>query len=458
MVTLTVTDNLGARTSDTARVDVLTPTLGPNVWSRHFGGTALLDNAIAHAVAVDGSGNAVVTGEFTGTVDFGGGRLTSAGDNDLFLVKYSSDGSHLWSKRFGGALTDRGYAVAVDSTGSVLVAGYFMGVVDFGGGPLSSSGNADIFVAKYSSAGVHVWSKRFGGTGHDFAYGLAVDGNDNLVMTGFFGWFGGPVDFGGGAMTSVGDSDVFVAKFNAAGAHLWSKRCGGTGADRAQGIAVDANGNVAITGYFSLTADFGGSPLTSAGARDIFVAEYSSAGAHLWSKRFGDTSDDIGASLAFDPSGRVVVTGDYYGSINFGGAALVSVGSGNMFLAMLSSTGGHVWSKRFGVGGNSAAGVTVDAAGNVIMTGTMVGAADFGGGPLWGNGSFDIFLAKFNNGGTHLWSKRFGDLSDDHGNGVATDPSGNVILTGDYFLSVDFGGGDLPSPGSADAFLVKFGP
>ncbi|HEV8198771.1 MAG TPA: nucleotide-binding protein, partial [Candidatus Polarisedimenticolia bacterium] len=233
---------------------------------------------------------------------------------------------------------------------------------------------------------------------------------------------------------------------------------GGSGADRGQAIAVDASGNVAITGYFSLTADFGAGPLTSAGAHDVFVAEYTSAGAPLWSKRFGDTSDDIGASLAFDRSGRVVVTGDYYGTIDFGGGALVSVGGGNMFLAMLSSTGAHVWSKRFGIGGNSAAGVTVDTAGNVIMTGTMVGAADFGGGPLWGNGSFDIFLAKFNNAGAHVWSKRFGDLSDDHGNGVASDPSGNVILTGDYFLSVDFGGGALPSPGSSDAFLVKFGP
>jgi hypothetical protein len=333
-----------------------------------------------------------------------------------------------------------------------------MGTVDFGGGPLTSAGNADIFVAKYSSAGVHQWSRRFGGTGHDFAYGIAVDGNDNFVMTGFFGWFGGPVDFGGGPLTSAGDSDVFVAKFNAAGAHLWSKGFGGTGSDRGQGIAVDANGNVAITGYFSLTANFGGSPLTSAGGHDVFVAEYTSAGTPLWSKRFGDTSDDTGASVAFDRSGRVVVTGDYDGTIDFGGGGLVSVGGGNMFLAMLSSTGGHVWSERFGIGGNSAAAVTVDGAGNVIMTGEIVGAADFGGGPLWGNGSADIFLAKFNNAGTHLWAHRYGDLYDDHGNGVASDLNGNVILVGDYSLSIDFGGGPLPSPGSSDACLAKFGP
>jgi hypothetical protein len=92
------------------------------------------------------------------------------------------------------------------------------------------------------------------------------------------------------------------------------------------------------------------------------------------------------------------------------------------------------------------------------MTGEIVGAADFGGGPLWGNGSADIFLAKFNNAGTYLWQKRFGDLYDDHGNGVASDLNGNVILAGDYSLSIDFGGGPLPSPGSSDACLAKFGP
>jgi chitodextrinase len=457
--TLTVTDNLGATDTDTAQVNVQVATLGAFAWSRDFGGPALSDAAISHGVAVDGSGNAVVTGEFTGTVGFGGGSLTSAGDVDIFVVKYSSAGVYAWSKRFGGTGTDRGYGVAVDSTGNVLVTGYFSGTVDFGGGPLTSAGNADIFVAKFTSAGAHVWSKRFGSTGHDFGYGIAVDRNSDLVVTGFFGWFGGPtVDFGGGALTSAGDTDVFLVKLSATGTHLWSKRMGGTGGDRGLGIAIDQSGNVAVTGTFTATASFGGASLTSRGLRDIFIAEYSSSGAHLWSKGFGDVSDDSGNSIAMDASGNVIATGNFYGTVDFGGGPLDDVGAGNMFLAKFTPTGAHIWSKRFGQGNNTALGVATDPTGNILLTGSIVSDTDFGGGYLSGNGSWDIFVAKLSASGAHLWSRRFGPLWDDHGNAVTTDSNGNIIVTGDFYESVDFGGGTLLSPGGYDTFLVRFGP
>ena len=457
--TLTVTDNLGATGTDTAQVNVQVATLGAFAWSRDFGGPALSDAAISYAVAVDGGGNAAVTGEFTGTVNFGGGSLTSAGDVDIFVVKYSSAGVYAWSKRLGGTGTDRAYGVAVDAAGNVLVTGYFSGTVDFGGGPLTSAGNADIFVAKFTSAGAHVWSKRFGSTGHDFGYGIAVDRNSDLVVTGFFGWFGGPtVDFGGGALTSAGDSDVFLAKFSSAGNHLWSKRMGGTGGDRGLGIAIDPSGNVAVTGTFSATASFGGGSLTSRGLRDIFIAEYSSSGAHLWSKGFGGVSDDYGNSIAMDASGNVIATGNFNGTVDFGGGPLDDVGAGNMFLAKFTPAGAHTWSKRLGIGGNTALGVATDPTGNILMTGSIVGAADFGGGPLWGNGSWDIFVAKLTAAGAHLWSKRYGPVWDDHGNAVTTDSNGNIIVTGDFYESVDFGGGALLSPGGYDTFLARFGP
>jgi hypothetical protein len=83
---------------------------------------------------------------------------------------------------------------------------------------------------------------------------------------------------------------------------------------------------------------------------------------------------------------------------------------------------------------------------------------DFGGGALAENGSYDIFAAKFSASGAHLWSKRFGVLYDDHGNAIVMDAGGNVIVVGDFFEGVDFGGGALQSPGGVDGFLVKFGP
>ena len=181
-------------------------------------------------------------------------------------------GNHLWSKRFGGTSFDFGTSVAVDSAGNVLVTGEFNGTADFGGGGLTSAGNTDIFVAKYDAAGNHLWSKRFGGTNYDYGYSVAVDSAGKVLVTGYFS---GTADFGGGGLTSAGQFDIFVAKYDAAANHLWSKRFGEAGSDAGNSVAVDSGGNVLVTGSFEDTVDFGGGGLTSAGFADIFVAKFS---------------------------------------------------------------------------------------------------------------------------------------------------------------------------------------
>jgi hypothetical protein len=150
--------------------------------------------------------------------------------------------------------------------------GYFNGSVDFGGGPLTSVlGSFDIFLAKFDSAGNHLWSKRFGGASNEYPTAVAVDGSGNAFLTGdIFG----SVDFGGGLLTSAGGQDIFLAKFDPAGNHLWSKRFGDTVGQLGKGIAVDGSGNAFLTGAFFGSVDFGGGPLTSAGLADIFLAKF----------------------------------------------------------------------------------------------------------------------------------------------------------------------------------------
>jgi hypothetical protein len=221
--------------------------------------------------------------------------------------------------------------VDVDGAGNVLLTGLFSGVVNFGGGTLMSAGFNDIFVAKYNSAGAHQWSKGLGGTGGDVGYAIGVDGSGNALVTGHFQ---GTVNFGGGDLTSLGQNDVFVAKYNSAGTHQWSQRLGDALGEIGYDIAVDEWGNALVTGYFQGTVDFGGGGLTSAGGFDIFVAKYNSAGAHRWSQRFGTTTADVGNSVAVDGSGNVLVTGVFRGTVDFGGAGLTSAGSDDIFLAM----------------------------------------------------------------------------------------------------------------------------
>lgn len=431
---------------------------GTQIWAKRLSGTGAFDNAYASGLALDGAGNVVVVGAFQNSVNFGGGTLTSAGGNDVFVVKYSASGAHLWSRRFGGVSDDYAEGVAVDGNGDVAVAGYFSGSADFGSGVLTSAGGTDAFVAKYTSSGAPSWSRRFGSTGTDRALTIGADGSNNLV---FAGYMVGSVDFGGGPLSSAGLADVFLVKYSPAGGHVWSKRFGGASSDVPLGIAVTGGGDIAVTGYFQGTANFGGMNQTSAGGNDIFAATYDANGRETWSEAWGNTGDDRGTAIAIDSQGSVIVTGSFTGDVDFGGGRILNTGGCDIFLAKYSSNGMHVWSRGFGTTGavgDAANAVAVDGSNNVLLTGSIVGSVDFGGGALASNGSYDVFIAKFRPDATHVWSKRYGALYDDHGWGIAADSTGNVLSAGDFYQSVNFGGGALVNEAGTDSYIVKLSP
>jgi hypothetical protein len=420
-----------------------------HLWSHRFGDTA---KDVGHAVAVDASGNVFIAGSFQGTADFGGGALVSAGLADVFLAKYDADGVHQWSKRFGNTGTDVGWALAVDASGHVVVVGNFVGTVDFGGGPVVSAGSVNAFAAKYDTNGLHVWSRRLGGSDNETAYAVTADVSGNIIVT---GEFIGSADFGGGPLVSAGWRDIFVVKYDANGAHQWSQRYGSDSADTGLAVAADATGSVFVAGEFQLTVDFGGGNLVAQGM-DIFVAKYDANGAHQWSQRFGDAVSSCLGMVA-DTSGSVVLTGFFADSADFGGGTLTTAGDVDIFLVKFDGNGTHQWSRRFG-GASYETGysVAVDATGNVFLTGDFRDTFNFGGGDLASAGLGDIFVAKYNASGVHEFSERFGDTGDDTGHGAAVDASGNVIVTGSFNGTVDFGGGALTSAGASDVFFAKY--
>jgi len=193
---------------------------GGFLWADRLGGNTGFDEGIG--VAVDGSGNVYATGYFQGTVDFDPGtgvsELTSAGTDDVFVVKLDTAGGLVWADRLGGTLSDRGAGVAVDGSGNVYATGRFMGTADFDPDPvdtvdLVSAGDTDVFVVKLDAAGGFLWADRLGGTLSDEVYGVAVDGSGNVHAT---GRFRGTADFDPGTgvseLTSAGETDGFVVK------------------------------------------------------------------------------------------------------------------------------------------------------------------------------------------------------------------------------------------------------
>jgi hypothetical protein len=203
------------------------------------------------------------------------------------------------------------------------------------------------------------------------------------------------VDFGGGALTSA-SQDGFVASFASAGAHRWSKRFGDIGQDAGAGVALDGSGNVTVTGSVDgSSVDLGGGPLTGGGGFDLIIASYDPAGAHRWSRRFGGLGWDRPTGIAADASGNVVITGSFGGSVNFGGGTLMAASSEDIVVASYGPTGAHRWSRSFGhaVYETKSTGVALTANGTVYVGGYFEGVVDFGKGPLTAAG-YDVLLLQ----------------------------------------------------------------
>jgi hypothetical protein len=245
---------------------------GNYLWSKTSGNAS---QAWQASVAADSLGNAFLALNYSGSVNLGMGAFTSAGSNDILLAKLDSSGNVLWNETFGDLSNQEVRGIAADNAGNVFIVGFFSGILDFGAPtlPLTSSGQ-DVFVAKFASDGSPLWSKNLGlGVG----YGIATGGSgiEYVVVTGAIGDISGQ-DFGCGPITPTDIRDVFVAKFDTNGNCAWSAAFPGpsSSSQYGQGVAVDGAGNVALVGSFANDIEFGLGKLNSAGSDDIFVAKF----------------------------------------------------------------------------------------------------------------------------------------------------------------------------------------
>ncbi len=415
-----------------------------------------------------------------------GGSLTNVGTCDIFLAKYDTQGGLLWAKNMGGSRDDRGYGVAVDGSGNVYVTGQFLSdTADFNrggsGGKLINAGGYDVFLAKYDTGGSFLWAKSMGGDGEDYGYDVTADESGNVYLTGYF--FSKKAEFNpgsnGGTLTNVGGADIFLAKYDAGGSFLWVKGIGSSSGDYGYGVAVDQVGNVFVTGTSRPSANFnpggnGGTP-ANAGGSDAFLAKYDAGGNFLWVKSMGGNSSDYGYDVAVDKDGNAYVTGFFFSStaeFNPGGSShtLKNAGGSDLFLAKFDTGGNLLWAEN--MGGDDVEycyGIAIDKSNNVYLTGYFFSKkADFnpnGGGTLTNSNTdnTDVFLAKYNGEGNFLWAKSMGgNTGDDMGWGVVADGSGNAYVAGTFFSkTADFnpggsGGMLTTTENSSDVFLVKF--
>jgi photosystem II stability/assembly factor-like uncharacterized protein len=325
---------------------------GAELWSRDFG-TAYDDNG--YGVAADSTGVYVVGSTFASL----SGQPYAAG-SDVFLRKYDGNGVELWTREFGSAASDIGYAVAVDGSG-VYVTGYTAGVLP----GQSSAGGNDAFVRKYDAAGTELWTRQFGSSATDIAYGVASDTSGAYVIGSTTGTWSG--------QTSAGGEDVLVRKLDPDGNPLWTRQFGTSGTDRGNAGAAGASG-LYVIGYVASALP----GQTGSGGIDAFLRNYTTDGTEVWTREFGSSSPDYGQAVAVDALG-IYATGYTYGAL----AGQTSAGGNDAFVQTFDNSGTQGWTYQFGGSSNdSAYAITTDATGVYVAGqtgGAMPGMASAGG-------------------------------------------------------------------------------
>lgn len=314
---------------------------GPIAWTKLLGKDRTVEYA---SVAVDSKDAVVLTATMRGTVDLGGGALTSAGDKDILLAKLGSDGAHAWSKRFGGREPDRPTNVAVDAKDTIAVAGYYADAVDFGGKKLTGKNSAEMFVARYTAQGKLVFANRISGGGETQSelYDVAVDAKSNAIA---IGAFSGKLDLGGKPLAGIAGKAIqtFVVVYTPTGSIAWSTAYAPGGMTMANHLRVDKAGNLLLAGtdmtvpvdQNNMVAFDVASGAPTQGTMTSFIAQLGPDRKPRWtiaiaSLGMGDTVEhEIG------DSGEILVVGDA-ASAPFGDPALRDV---KTFFARISPAG-----------------------------------------------------------------------------------------------------------------------
>jgi DNA-binding beta-propeller fold protein YncE len=430
---------------------------GAHRFSVQLGGR---DRESIRALGIDGGGNVVLGGLMAGELEAGGEKLV-ADEVDAVLFKLDGAGKPVWSRNFGGPGVDIIEAVAIDGGGNIFAGGAYVDELVFGDRSLPAAGADDAFLAKFDADGRRLWAKRLGGEAVDNIHGLAAAADGSVLATGVFSK---SMQINETSLDSGGRADGFLASVAGDGALRWARQISGEGDDYGRAIAVAPDGSIYWLVEYSRTATVGPVRLQSAGNRDFAVVKLSPTGEPRWGRGFGGVMDELAVDIAIDPAGDLIVTGSFRDKIDFGGEIEIkSAGETDAFVAKLDGeTGEALWARAWGHEREDiGAAVAVDRFGNVAATGWFWNTVDFGGGPAKSTGEKDIFVVKLSPGGDHLWSKTFGGKQVDYARALAFDDAGELLVTGTFYLTVDFGGGPLKANWkgqripTGDAYLVK---
>lgn len=437
------------------------------------------------ATAVDSNGNVFVASRFQGTVDFDPGPgVVSFGAGSLYDIavsKFDANGTFLWAKEIGGNGNDYPLDIAIGDSGSVYITGTYGALMDFDPGPGTLNrfpvGNIDVFLIKLDNNGIFKWGISFGGSFQDYGYGLAVDEDNSVYVC---GEFRSSVDFDPGSgfanRLALSSANAFVSKYDLNGNYQDVANLGSGGTERGRDVAIDADKNVIVTGFFSNgPSDFDpGSGIANlfANSDDVFVCKLDSNLNYEWAKDFGGNFNDEAYHLEVDDHGNIYTTGIFGNTVDFdpgsGQSFVVAEGEEDIFLHRFKPNGDFDFVKTFGSDSvEFSYGMTRSNEGDIYLTGGFTDSLDMD--PDTSAQSFlvpnassvDVFFAKFDSLGTYEFANSIGGSGEDYGRSISL-VLGDIVLGGAFSSSnMDFDPGSgvssLSSAGGTDAFISRNG-
>lgn len=421
--------------------------------AKHGGGGGTHGDG-AGKIAVDNLGNVYITGGYSATSFFDNDTVYSINSFGMFfLAKYNSSGNLLWVQTGGGSLANRGnsgLSLKVDANGACYVTGIFCGTANFDTVQLTSYGDNDIFIAKFDSSGSCLWAKKAGGSGYDVGRDIELDADNNIYITGNTN--STLLHFDAITISNTANK-FFLAKYDNNGNCIWAQISGGAGDGSGNGLSC-YNNKLFVAGYFVSTCIFGSITLidlTGNGAG--LIAQYDTAGTCLWAK---STFGGGGNAVNHDSLGNCYETGTFMDSATFDTIHLYNATHTDCFLAKCDVNGNFIWAKQLNATnvaeGNS---LTTNNIGETYITGLFFGNATFGSTNLTSLGQ-DIFVAKYDSSGNCIGATHVGTTgANDVGEGVTIDINGYCYITGEFTDTANFGSIPLVSYGNQDAFWAK---
>lgn len=412
-----------------------------------------------NCVATDRDGNVFVAGYFySPLLTIGTHTLSNSGNYDVFIAKYDSAGTVQWVRKAGGSYDDVALGLATNDAGDVYVTGYFYSpLFATATQTLSSAGAGDLFVIKYDASGNELWARSIGGSNDESGNGIACDRDGHVIVTGYF--LSGVLTAGSYSLQNAGGEDLLLLKLDADGNVIWAKSANSAGSDHGNGVGCDNSGNIYLTGTYAGCLSSSNDTIWSTGGNDAFVAQYDPQGNCAWMRSVGGDFTDSGYGVTVHSPGRITVVGtSNSSSLVAGSFSLSNAGNFDLFVIHLSSTGNIIWARQDGgVFDDTGYAIVSDETGNVFVTGhSHSPMVYFGADTLVNNGVGDVYVAAYSPDGSGSWLKQAGGSADDGSSGLAIDPWGNVLVSG-YFLSPTVVASQctLTNSGGEDLFLGR---